>query len=72
MIIYLGTEGILDDLPLEHIREFESSFFDFIEKEYPDVGHDIASKKVLEENTAAKLNEAGLKFKEQFKTEKGL
>jgi F-type H+-transporting ATPase subunit alpha len=72
MIIFVGTQGILDDLPLEHIKEFEQKFLAFVDQEYPDVAHEIATKKVLEDGTAAKLKEAGLKFKEQFKTEKGL
>ncbi len=72
MIIFVGTQGILDDLPLEHIDEFEQKFFEYMEKEYPDVGHEIAQKKVLEDATADKLKEAGKKFKEQFKAEKGI
>jgi len=72
MIIYLGTQGILDDLPLDHIKEFEQKFFEFIDKGYADVAHEIATKKILEDSTAAKLKEAGKKFKEQFKSEKGL
>ena len=72
MIIYVGTQGLLDDLGLEHIKEFESAFFAFMDKDYADVGHDIATKKVLEDDTAGKLKEAALKFKEQFKAEKGL
>jgi F-type H+-transporting ATPase subunit alpha len=72
MIIFAGTQGILDDLPLEHLKEFEEKFFEYMDKEYPDVPHDIAQKTVLEDETAAKLKEAAEKFKEMFKTEKGL
>ncbi len=72
MIIFAGTQGLLDDLPLEHLKEFEEKFFEYMDKEYPDVPHDIAQKTVLEDETAAKLKEAAEKFKEMFKTEKGL
>lgn len=70
MIIYVGTQGILDDLPLPSIREFEKSFLAAMHTEYPDVGHDIATNKVVSDATAAKLKEAALKFKEKFKAEK--
>ncbi len=72
MIIFVGTQGILDDLPLEHVNEFEQKLFEFMEKEYPDVGHEIAQKKVLEDSVADKLKEAAQKFKEQFKADKGI
>jgi F-type H+-transporting ATPase subunit alpha len=69
MIIYVATHGYLDDLPLEAARKFEEEFYPFMEKEYPDVGHSIATSKDLDENTEKKLNEAITKFKEQFQAE---
>jgi len=72
MIIYAGTQGILDNLPVQHIKEFEAKFFAFADKEYPDVPHDIAQRKTLEDETEAKLKKALLQFKELFKAEKGL
>jgi F-type H+-transporting ATPase subunit alpha len=67
MIIYVATHGYLDDLPLESIKTFEEEFYPFMEKEYPDVGHSIATTKDLDEKTEKKLNEAIAKFKETFK-----
>ena len=72
VIIFVGTQGLLDDLPLPSIREFEKSFLAFMHAEYPDVGHDITTNKVLGDATAAKLKEAALKFKERFKADKKL
>lgn len=67
MIIYVATHGYLDDLPLDSIKEFEEEFYPFMEKEYPDVGHNIATTKDLDEKTEKKLNEAIAKFKERFR-----
>jgi len=72
VIIFVGTQGLLDDLPLPSIREFEKLFLAFMHAEYPDVGHDITTNKVLGDATAAKLKEAALKFKERFKADKKL
>ncbi|MDI6808037.1 MAG: F0F1 ATP synthase subunit alpha [Candidatus Eisenbacteria bacterium] len=66
MIIYAGTNGFLDDLAVEAVRKFEGEFLQFMEKEYPDVGHDIARTRDLSKATEAKLNEGIKTFKEQF------
>jgi F-type H+-transporting ATPase subunit alpha len=67
MIIYAATHGYLDSLPLEEVPRFEEEFYAFMEKEYPDVGHSIATSKDLDENAEKKLNQALAKLKEQFK-----
>lgn len=67
MIIYVATHGYLDDLPSESIKRFEEEFYPFMESEYPDVGHTIATTKDLDESTEEKLKEAIIKFKERFK-----
>lgn len=72
MIIFVGTKGYLDDLPLHLIKKFEKNFYLFIDKEYPQIPQTIASTKNLEKGTAEALQEAIVKFKQQFKTEQGL
>jgi F-type H+-transporting ATPase subunit alpha len=67
MIIYVTTHGYLDDLPLDSIKKFEEEFYPFMEGEYPDVGHTIATTKDLDESCEEKLKEAITKFKEKFK-----
>lgn len=63
MIIFAGTEGYLDDVPLESIKKFEYEFFSFIEKEYKAIPQSIASTKNLDEKTINQLKEALDKFK---------
>ncbi|NIN01010.1 MAG: F0F1 ATP synthase subunit alpha [candidate division Zixibacteria bacterium] len=67
MIIYTATHGYLDSLAVEAVEKFEAEFYPFMEKEYPDVGHRIATSKDLDESTERKLNEAITRFKEQLK-----
>ena len=67
MIIYVATHGYLDDLPVDSVKRFEEQFYPFMETEYPDVGHTIATTKDLDESTEKKLKEAIAKFKEEFK-----
>ena len=66
IIIFAGTQGYLDDLPIESIKKFEEEFFRFIEKEYPDIPHAIASTKKLDQETFENLNQATAQFKQDF------
>ncbi len=72
MIIYAGTKGYLDDLLLEVIKKFETEFYFFMDKNYPDVVHNIATTLDLNSATEKKLDEAVLKFKAEFKTKYNL
>lgn len=67
IIIFAGTQGYLDDLPLDVIDAFEKQLYVFMEKEYPDIPHTIATSKELNQTTFDKLNEATAKFKKIFK-----
>ncbi|MFH2054353.1 MAG: F0F1 ATP synthase subunit alpha [bacterium] len=68
MMIWTGANGHLDELPVDSLKRFEREFFEFVEREYPDIPHTIAEAKIVEDATAAKLTEATEKFKAQFKT----
>ena len=65
--IFAGVNGYLDDLPVEAVRRFEPEFLAFVEKEYPEVPHDIRTTKDLSDSDQARLHEAAKKFKTLFK-----
>lgn len=67
MIIFAGTEGYLDDIPLKWIKAFEQELYAYMEKEYREVPKEIASTKSLDKKTIDLLNEAIVKFKQIFK-----
>ena len=66
MIIWIASNGYLDDLPIDRIKQFEEDFYPFIEKEFPDVPLAIKNEKVLSPATLDKLKQATKKFKSQF------
>ncbi|HBI25039.1 MAG TPA: F0F1 ATP synthase subunit alpha, partial [Nitrospiraceae bacterium] len=66
MIIYAGTKGYLDDLPAIDIRSFEKEFLDFMEKEYPDVGHEIEKSKLISDEISKKIDSAVDAFKKRW------
>ncbi len=67
MIIWAAVNGFLDDIPVEKLKQFEENFHDFMEKEYPDIGHELKTKKVLEDALEGKMRKALEKFKIEFK-----
>ncbi len=67
-IIWVAVNGFLDDLPVEVCHKFETEFFDYIQNKYPDIYHDIKSKKDIDDAIAAKLKDATAKFKDEFKS----
>lgn len=65
-ILYAGSQGHLDAVPVERVRAFEAEFHKFLDDRYPDVLHQIAHSGELSDTLTAKLDEAGKAFAEQF------
>ncbi len=72
MIIFAGTQGYLDDIPVELVRTFEEKFHPYMREKYPDLGETIRREKKLEPQTEATLRGAIEEFKKQFQKEHGL
>jgi F-type H+-transporting ATPase subunit alpha len=67
LIIWVGTRGLLDDIPTPAIGKFEKEFFAFMDKNYPEVEPTLAKEKVISDASEAKLKDAVTKFRAQFK-----
>jgi len=48
-IIYCGTNGLLMDVPVNKIREFETEFISFLHQKYQNILDDLAAGKLTEE-----------------------
>jgi len=71
VIVYAGTNGYLDDLPVAAVREFETGLYASIEKDYADVMHDLRSKYELTDSVEGRLKKAIEAFKAEFTKAKG-
>jgi F-type H+-transporting ATPase subunit alpha len=65
-IVYAGTNGYLDDMPTESVRRFEEGFYEFLDKEFADMMHDLKSKYELTDAIEAKLKQAVEQYKTRF------
>jgi F-type H+-transporting ATPase subunit alpha len=50
-MIYLGTKGLLKDVPVNKIKEFEETFLTSLEQRHPDVLETFKSGKLTDEAT---------------------
>jgi F-type H+-transporting ATPase subunit alpha len=55
MIIYALTNGFIDDVPVNQVREWERGFHEFMRTSYPQVGDGIRTGKVLSKEIEAEL-----------------
>ncbi|MBZ5675786.1 MAG: F0F1 ATP synthase subunit alpha [Acidobacteriia bacterium] len=65
-IIYAGTNGVLDDLPLDQIKAFEQELYRFLENAHPAILTTIKEKKTIDDEMKGKLNSAIQEFKSRF------
>ncbi len=64
--IFAGTNGYLDDIPLEHIQRFEQEFLEYMEVKHGEILHAISETKDLDEKTTAALKGVIASFKQSF------
>ena len=65
-IIYCGTQGLLSDIPVEKVKEFETEFLEYMELKHKDMLTALAQGKLSEDITGALLSAAN-EIVEKFK-----
>jgi F-type H+-transporting ATPase subunit alpha len=65
-ILWVVTNGYLDDLPTGRIRDFEQRFYRFLETEKPDVLKTLGDKPELTDEIVTALRDATESFKQTF------
>ena len=67
LIIFAGTNGFVDELPLNALKKYEMELNSFIESKHPDIFADILKKRELDGDLRAKITKALGEFKGTFK-----
>jgi F-type H+-transporting ATPase subunit alpha len=68
MIIYAGTKGYMDHVPVAKVREYERAFLNFMRTMHPEVGADIAARKLITPETEEALKAALEEFNRRWTT----
>ena len=66
IVIFAGTQGFMDDVPIDSIRPFEEGLMRYIRAEKQDIKKEIMEKKALDDELKAKISEAITTFKKTF------
>jgi F-type H+-transporting ATPase subunit alpha len=67
MSIYALTNGFIDEVPVNQVREWEKNFQDFMSRQFPQVGSGIKTGKVLSKEIEAELRQGIDAFNKSWK-----
>jgi F-type H+/Na+-transporting ATPase subunit alpha len=70
LLIFAGTSGVLDDLPIEQVRDFEEELNRYVETANPGLLKTIMDKKVLDDDIKAQMLKVIKECKEGFVAER--
>jgi F-type H+-transporting ATPase subunit alpha len=66
LIIFAGTQGYLDDLPVEQVRKFEEELYRFADNAHRPLLAKIVEKKALDDALRGEIQAVLKEFKERF------
>jgi F-type H+-transporting ATPase subunit alpha len=69
LVIYAGTNGFLDDLPIDQVRDFEAELYKFVDATNPGLLRTIMEKKILDDALKAEMTKVIKQCKETFVTQ---
>ena len=70
VLIFAGTSGALDDLPIEQVRDFEDELNRYVETTNPGLLSTIMEKKALDDEIKAAMKKVITEFKANFVAER--
>ncbi|WP_136795152.1 MULTISPECIES: F0F1 ATP synthase subunit alpha [Desulfosediminicola] len=71
-IIYAGSNGYLDPLPVDTLADYEQELYNYIESNEPSIFTDLQTEQTFTDGIKDKLNKVLTSFGETFKATKGL
>jgi F-type H+-transporting ATPase subunit alpha len=66
VILYAGSSGLLDTVPLDRVSEFEKQYLAFVRSSHADLFNTLRTEKKWTEAVQKQCDEIGGKFKDQF------
>src|SRR3972149_315628 len=71
-IIFAGTQGLLDDVPVDQVRPFEEFLSPFLDRKYAPLLADLATQKELTDGSRGGLHRALTEAKTEFVAARGI
>src|SRR6266566_4068726 len=70
LIIFAGTSGVLDDMAIEDVLEFEAELYRYVDSANPGLLRTIMEKKILDDDLKAQMTKLIKECKETFAAER--
>jgi len=64
--IYAGTQGFLDDVPVDKVQQFEEDLLHYVTQQHPDLRKEIATISKIDDAVGAKLKQMITAFKQKM------
>jgi len=65
-MFHMANEGILDDIPVEKVKEFELGWYDYAESNLSEVLNTIKSSGDLDDDSKKNISEISSKYKKSM------
>jgi F-type H+-transporting ATPase subunit alpha len=66
IVIFAGTQGYADNVPIERMREWETNLLRYMDASYPEIGRDITEKKRITDENMESLRTALSEFTQSW------
>jgi F-type H+-transporting ATPase subunit alpha len=67
IVIFAGTQGFADQIPVDKMFIWQVELLRFMESSYPEIGRDIAEKKIITEDNRARLMQSLQTFRDTWR-----
>jgi F-type H+-transporting ATPase subunit alpha len=58
LVLFAGTNGYADEVSVASMAQWQTDLLRFMESSYPEIGRDIAEKKMITDSTRSNLTKA--------------
>jgi F-type H+-transporting ATPase subunit alpha len=69
ILIFAGTNGYLDPIPVPEVRRYEKELYSFLDLRHPEILKEVAEKKDIKGELTEKIKAVLVEFGETFQTE---
>jgi F-type H+-transporting ATPase subunit alpha len=70
-IVFAGTNGLLDDLEVPDVRQFEQALYRYLDTSQPGLLQKIRERKAIDDEIRGELQKGIKEAKDRFKAERG-
>ena len=63
IVIFAVTNGLIDDVPVPQIKEWEKALLEFMAAQHPEIAEEIRTRKALSDDLSGRLRKAIEEYK---------